>query len=385
MLRYVWTTGLVLCACLAFHQAAGAAGQEVPEPFRGYDNSSELAINYDDFSDLLRAVVVDVGPSPRFIADPSRAATGTRMKQRVKRFTENEGNRFFYETFQDNEEAQQYLRNIQHRLEQLPSERPLSRFSRDEQLAFWLNLYNVTVLNEVIDAYPRRNLKKLFRGRNSIFDEKLLTVAGVPLSLNDIQFTILRQNYNSDPLVIYGLYQGIVGGPNIRTAAYNGSTVYHALEDNAFRFINSNRGTFIRSDEDVFRVSSFYDRNSAWFPDFEADLTEHLMDFIQGPERDGLQSAVGIEPDIDDWTVTDLGGNQHRIAGSLANNQAAMLDAYRSNRRTVNGGVRTAMVIIKPEKVEPEKEVELEDLERFPVKGAGVEEVSEEDEAEPAN
>jgi hypothetical protein len=36
------------------------------------------------------------------------------------------------------------------------------------------------------------------------------------MSLDDIQFTILRQNYDNDPLIIYGLYQGNIGGPNIR-------------------------------------------------------------------------------------------------------------------------------------------------------------------------
>ena len=384
MFRYIQAAGLAFFGFLALSQAASAVEREVPEPFRAFDNTSEVAINYDGLSDLLRRVVVDVGPSGRFIAEPVRAATGTRMKQRKNRFTENEGNRFFYEAFQDNEEARQYLLNIQQNLEQLPSRTPLSQLSRDEQLAYWLNLYNVTVLNEVIAVYPRRNLKKLFRGRNSIFKKKLLTVAGVPLSLNDIQFTILKQNYDSDPLILYGLYQGIVGGPNIRAAAYNGGTVYHALEENAFRFVNSNRGTFIRSDEDVFRVSSFYDRNRAFFPDFDADLTDHLLSLLEGPERDLLQTAVRIKPDLDNWTVTDLGGNRHRIAGSLADNQAAMLDAYRANQRSINGGTRTAMVVIRQEKEEPE-EVKIEDLERFPVEGAGVEDIAGEEEADSAN
>ena len=88
-------------------------------------------------------------------------------------------------------------------------------------------------LDEVVKEYPRQNLKRLFRGKNSMFEKKLLTVAGVPLSLNDIQFTILKQNYDSNPLVIYGLYQGIIGGPNIRKTAYTGANVWRALENNA--------------------------------------------------------------------------------------------------------------------------------------------------------
>ena len=116
------------------------------------------------------------------------------MKTKVK-MTANETNRLYFETFKEEEKGQQYLLNIQSSLEQLPSEAPLEYFSRDEKLAYWLNLYKVTVLNEVIAVYPKNNLKKLFRGKKSIYSKKLLTVAGVPLSLNDIQFTILRENY----------------------------------------------------------------------------------------------------------------------------------------------------------------------------------------------
>ena len=338
---------LVLCWSLFFHPAVHAAETEVPEPFRGYDNTSKLEIDYEDLSAFLGALVVDVGPSTRFVAEPARATTGTRMKQLIHRSTDHEGNRFFYETLQDNAKAQQYLRNIQLKLERLPATIPLRQFSRDEQLAYWLNLYNVTVLNEVISAYPRRSLKKLAHGRNSIFKRKLLTVADVRLSLDDIQYTILRQNYDNNPLIIYGLYQGIVGGPDIRSTAFYGSSVYYDLEENAFRFVNSNRGTSFRSDEDFFRVSSFYDRNRMYFPDFETDLSEHLLTFLEGPERDALKNAARIKTDISNWTVTDFGLNEHRIAGSLADNQAAMLDAYKANRRSPNGGTRTAMVVIR--------------------------------------
>ena len=80
--------------------------------------------------------------------------------------TANETNRLYFETFKEEEKGQQYLLNIQSSLEQLPSEAPLEYFSRDEQLAYWLNLYKVTVLNEVIAVYPKNNLKSCFEERN---------------------------------------------------------------------------------------------------------------------------------------------------------------------------------------------------------------------------
>lgn len=342
MKKYVGTAILIFCGLLALDELANAAGSTVPEPFQGFDNDSNYAISYDDLTLLLRTVVVDVGRSTRKLAQPAADVTGTRMKVKVKK-TANEGNRFYFETFEDEDGAREYLVNIQKSLEALPTEAPLKYFSRDEQLAYWLNLYNVTVLNEIIAVYPKKNLKKMVQGKKSIFAKKLLTVAGESLSLDDIQFTILKQNYDDNPLIMYGLYQGIVGGPNIRKTAYTGGNVYGALEDNAYEFVNSNRGTFIR-DEKTFRVSSLYGRDKAYFPDFDADLSKHLMVYLEGKERGALEGASKIKADINDWSVTDLGGSQQRIGGSFADSRAALMDSVRSTTPMDGGGVMGAEI-----------------------------------------
>lgn len=363
---------------LALFDSVKAAESEVPEPFRGFDNNSEYVINYDDLTDLLQAVVLDVGLSKREITEPERATTGTRMKRKQKRFTEREANRFNFEAFSRNEAAQQYLRDIHENIQALPAKTPLANFSRDEQLAYWLNLYNVTILNELVAVYPKRSIRSMFRGKSSLLSKKLLSVAGVPLSLNDIQFRILKNNYASDPLIIYGLYQGYVGGPNIRSTAYTGRGVYLALSENAHEFINSNRGTF-SNDEHDFLVAGFYKRNKAYFPQFDEALAEHLLKYLdEGNVRDRLLAASALKPEIHDWRITDLGASRHQIGGSFATNNAAMLDSFKGRRRA-DGGVMVAGVNVKrPKKDSDEDEIVAEDIERVPVEGARVEDVTEE-------
>jgi len=306
-----------------------AAQAPVPEPFREFNPASRYTINYAELNVLLKKTVVDVGRSDREKADPIQAKTGTRMKPNVKRSTVNEGNRFTYEIFGGDPETQQVMLDIQKVLETIPSEAPLKYFSRDEQLAYWLNLYNVTLINQVIKVYPERKLKKLLEGKHSILKQKLLNVSGIPLSLDDIQYTILMQNYERNPLVMYGLYQGIIGGPNIRKSAYTAENVQRNLVSNAIEFINSNRGTYSKN-EKVFRASSLYDRNRVYFPNFQQDLKKHLLIFLEGPEKAELKASTTIKPDISDWTVTDLYGSYPELGGSLADNSAALLDSVQS-------------------------------------------------------
>jgi hypothetical protein len=324
---------IALCAgiCLGTSAWAETPLKEVPEPFSGFDPSSTYTIKYNDVDAFLSAAVMSTGRSTREKAEAQLPKTGTRMAAKVQRATVNEANRFLFEAFEgdDNQHNRQALQNLRANLERVPDLAPLSLFSRDEQLAYWLNLYNVTLLDEIVAIYPQRNMKKYLIGRKSLLEPKVLTVAGLPLSLNDIQYTILRQNYDGNPLVLYGLYQGIIGGPNIRKHAYTGEHVWRQLEDNAEEFVNSNRGTDIYK-EDIFKASSFYERNAMYFDDFQADLRSHLLTYLQRPEYDALERAREIDADINDWSITDLYGSFENIGGSFADNNAAMLDAVQN-------------------------------------------------------
>jgi len=305
------------------------ASSEIPDPFWDFDPDSNFTINYADVDAILGAMVVDTGRSTREKLPPQRASTGTRLQTKVKRTTANEANRFYFEEFSENEEYTEMLEELLASLESIPDEIPLDQFNRDEQLAYWLNLYNIAILTKLVDIYPERNLKQELLGNRSILEEKFINVSGVPLSLHDIQNTILRWNYDDNPLVIYGLYQGNIGGPNIRRWAYTGESVQKDLVANAKEFVNSNRGTYYSGSGDEFHVSSFYARNLGYFDNRASTLRAHILRYLEGPQVAQLENAGRIVADIDDWTITDVYGSSQtqRVGGSLVHSGAAMQGA----------------------------------------------------------
>ena len=325
----VFMSGALSLALVFASYSLGASEQNIPEPFRGATAGSNHKINYDDLNELLEKMVVDVGRSNRGAASQNVARTGTRTKSSHNKYTATEGNRFYFEAFEDNERNKQALLLLRQSLEQVPAQAKLSYFSKEEQLAYWLNLYNVTMLNEIVNIYPKKNLKKYIEGNKSVKTRKILNVAGVALSLDDIQYTILKEKYNSDPLILYGLYQGVIGGPNIRKRAYTGINVYRYLKNNAIEFINSNRGT--RPYRGVFQVAGLYERNEQYFENFDDDLTAHLLLYIQGEERDELMAANKLKPAIEDWSVTDIYGTERDYGGRINSNSAALIGASVSN------------------------------------------------------
>ncbi|MDH3790086.1 MAG: DUF547 domain-containing protein, partial [Xanthomonadales bacterium] len=172
MKKTVYVSSVLTFGLLLFCLTSFAADPAPSDVLQRHDPYSSLTIGYEDLDTLLQTVVLDTGPSTREIAKPTNTSTGTRMKVKVNRATMNEGNRFYFEIFNDNEKNQQIISHIRNRLENLPTVTPLERFSRKEQLAYWINLYNVTILDEIVKVYPKRNLKGLLVGKNAILSKK---------------------------------------------------------------------------------------------------------------------------------------------------------------------------------------------------------------------
>jgi hypothetical protein len=315
----------IVLASLFFMPSSFASKDSIPEPFRGDTRGSKLTINYADIDELLDASVLNMGRSQRTKAKKSTGNIGTRLKVKINKLTALEGNRFYFEAFKEDKQREA-LTKIRNSLEKVPSEAPLSLFTKEEQLAYWLNLYNITILDEIMKVYPESKLKDFLTDSDSILNDKILTVSGIKLSLNDIHHKILMPKYNNDPLIMYGLFQGIIGGPNIRKSAYTGKKVYSNLEDNANEFVNSNRGTYA-SKKKTMRVSSLYKRNADYFPSFKSDLKEHLLKHIEGYTRYQLEDATKIKANINDWKIVDLYGSTRKFGGSVATNKSALIDS----------------------------------------------------------
>lgn len=317
--------------------------------------NSQRVIDFGNVEDLLNSSVIDMGISKRLMAKRSSSPIGSHLKQAVNARTDNEGNRFAYELFRE-ENQREKLRNLLAELVDLPQQIPLCSYNKQEQLAYWLNLHNVALLNEIVAKYPVRDLAPLLLGVDSILDRKILIIDETDLSLNDIRSNILLVKYERDPLIIYGLYQGNIGGPNILKQAFNGSNVYPLLKENAFEFINSNRGTEVSERKrDNTQVSSYYQRNADYFPDFQDDLKQHLLTFATPNLKSTIGQSQSLMPNIDNWKVTDLYGTTRTFNASANTNAAALDDA--SSNYSINSARESSMKSLSLEQIARLKEL----------------------------
>jgi hypothetical protein len=296
--------------------------------FSGYSPKSKLTINFEPVNILLESNVLDMGPSRRINAKLDKPPIGTRLRNVFSSATHNESNRFTYELIKSPKQKS-LVNDVKKYLESLPEKNNLNLYSKQEQLAYWLNLYNITLINEIVKRYPIVSLEKILTGPDSLLDKKLVNIGTLQLSLSDIQYGILDKNYSKEPLIIYGLYQGYIGSPNINKKAFSGKNVYKLLKNNATDFVNSNRGTKIDSLNSL-EVSSYYARNADYFPNFSNDLKLHLLQFADKTTQEIINKSDKIEPIINNWAIADLFGSKRVFGGGISTNSAASIGMSRN-------------------------------------------------------
>ncbi len=176
------------------------------------------------------------------------------------------------------------------------------QLNRDEQLAYWINLYNALTVAVVVDAWPVASIKRvrspwLARGP---WDDVLIEVAGQPLTLNDIEHRILRPVFR-DNRIHYAVNCASLGCPDLATRVYEGALIDTQLDAAARKYVNHPRAVML--DEDGLRLSSIYKWYAADFGAGEAALREHIAGYARAELATALRDFRGdIRYDYD-WAV----------------------------------------------------------------------------------
>jgi len=283
--------------------------------FAPQTKTKSTRIDYSIWDEALASVVLDLGPSTRIRAPRPQAGVGSRMVRGHKSAYRLEGSRFTFSYITD--EYRAGLTEYRKDLQSLPSRLDITRLSRDEQLAYWINLHNVAVIEQIALAYPTQrpaNVKIKVNGRKVKLDEaKFIDINGVAMSPKDIRTQIVYPNW-SDPNVIYGFYRGDIGSPMLPRYAYDAENLDYTLDDNGYEFANSLRG-FHRTLGHR-NVSAIYEEAAPfYFQNWDRDLTAHLSGLVKDELKDDLNTGEPFRIDRYDTMVADLSGGQ-RLASS---------------------------------------------------------------------
>ena len=160
-------------------------------------------------------------------------------------------------------------------------------WSRNEQLAYWINAYNAYTVKLIVDNYPVQSIRDLgprlkIPGITDVWHYKFFKIGGVESSLDEIEHAILRKEFN-EPRIHFAINCASVSCPPLLNEAFVPDKLDAQLDNVAIAFINDP----IRN-----KIAPQQAQISSLFSWFKEDFTTKgsLIDFLN------LYSKVKIQP-----------------------------------------------------------------------------------------
>jgi len=162
--------------------------------------------------------------------------------------------------------------------------------------AFWINVYNLTVIKGIINYYPVKSPLDI----SGFFDEITYSIGGKKRTLNEIENKILRSNFPDEPRFHFALVCAGLGCPPIINQAYLPSTLEKQLQKQTELSLNNPK--FIRIQDNQVALSQIFE----WYEgDFKRN-SDSFIDFINAYRKDKIDrdSKVSFYPY--DWSLNTL-------------------------------------------------------------------------------
>lgn len=181
---------------------------------------------------------------------------------------------------------------------------PVSRLSRAEQFAYWINLYNALTVHTVLERYPVRSIRDISTSPGLFaigpWGRKAVTVEGEAMSLDDIEHRILRPIWR-DPRVHYALNCAALGCPNLQARAFTAANAEAMLDTAARAFVNHPRG--VRIERGRLLVSSIYEWFKVDFGGNDSGVIAHLRRYARPELEQQLAGITRIADHSYDWAL----------------------------------------------------------------------------------
>ncbi len=172
---------------------------------------------------------------------------------------------------------------FQEYLDLLNSHHPNGKnWSKQEQLAYWINAYNAYTVELIVDNYPVESIKKIKKGIpfiNSVWDKEFITIEGHAYSLGHIEHEILRKEFD-EPRIHFAIVCASISCPKLLNAAYKTDQLEQQFVQQTKDFIND--PTRNKIDANEAKISKIF----SWFEgDFTKNgtLEEYLSQYSNTP------------------------------------------------------------------------------------------------------
>ncbi|MCG8577642.1 MAG: DUF547 domain-containing protein [Flavobacteriales bacterium] len=171
-------------------------------------------------------------------------------------------------------------------------------WTKENEKAYLINVYNLGVINKVIEAYPISSPMEV----NSFFEKKDVNLNGENISLDHLENKMLRPVYE-DARFHFVLVCGAVSCPRIENFAYVPEKLEMQLDAQAKRALND--PSFIWTSEDGGKL--FLSEIFQWYKSDFGKSNADLITYVNKYRTVAVKPDAKIEHYTYDWTINAQG------------------------------------------------------------------------------
>ncbi len=132
---------------------------------------------------------------------------------------------------------------------------PQKNWSKNEQLTYWLNAYNLFTIKLIVENYPVAKITDLDKGKP--WDVKRIDLGGKTYSLNDLENEVIRPTFK-DARIHFAINCAAKSCPPLYNKAFTSDKVQTLLESRTKAFLTSKANVLAEKKVKISKIFDWY-------------------------------------------------------------------------------------------------------------------------------
>lgn len=181
---------------------------------------------------------------------------------------------------------------------------PSDSWSKDDQLAYWINAYNAFTIQLILDNYPVKSIKDIgakikIPFVNTPWDVKFIKIGGETYDLNNLEHGIIRKKF-SEPRIHFALVCAAKSCPRLRNEAFEGKKLDAQLDDQGSDFLNSpSKNSITAKQASLSKILDWYGS------DFKKMKGMSVMEVVNKYSKTKITDDTKISYQTYDWKLNE--------------------------------------------------------------------------------
>lgn len=137
-------------------------------------------------------------------------------------------------------------------IKMLANHKPNNGWSVQEQLAYYINIYNAYTIKLIIENYPVKSIKNI----DGAWTKEFVSIGNKQISLGAIENSILRRM--NEPRIHFAICFATISSPRLLNEAYTADAINEQLEYATRSFINSDKNNIKAESANLSRIFDWY-------------------------------------------------------------------------------------------------------------------------------